>query len=375
MGYHIINMDFNNLLANLRYKNKDGEIKISDFDIKIDVRRSVSKSGYRIEELDYFTSQCKNENEFYNALVSNNYIDISKSKTKSIVISHIKQSGKIVNDDIIYDDELVTKTALDIIAKKLRKSKYKTSDKIMVNDSEEVLQFIEYIKNLALDKESRKYLIGPYPHYFDENDKLIDLEEMISKDFYNSDKLCVEGLNSLLKKFVLYTNSYQESVMNNEDTIEAKSNLDRINKKIDKTIREKYLAFRNLIVWENRYEQVLKKEFEQEQNPKKKNIMAVLLEEVKLQRNYRNGKIDKCVLETFYSEKRDRMDYESSDENVGSFKNEEMERLYREGGIENVMINMDTDILYGNQDNLDDMEVLTKLERTSGDKNSERNKK
>ena len=45
--------------------------------------------------------------------------------------------------------------------------------------------------------------------------------------------------------------------------------------------------------------------------------------------------------------------------------NEELERLYQDGGLENVMINMDTNTLYSIERNVKDIEMLSKREHNS----------
>ncbi|MDO5003546.1 MAG: hypothetical protein Q4E39_04905 [bacterium] len=357
MGYHIANMSF----SKLYYISKNVGLNSSDVEVKFDVRRRVNKGGYRIDELDYFTSQKENEKSFYEALVQEGLIDKTRSMTKDITLFHTKSGGQISKDDIIYGDKMVAKTALNYVAQKIKKAKYETNDEIMVDDSAEVLEFIDYIKKLTLDKESSKYIIGPYPHYYDENDKLINLGGLISNDIYNKGKLCVEGLQSLLRKFVIYNNRCDEAEQNGEDVLETRMALNSINQKIDTAIRSRYLVFRNLIVWEQRYEKVLKKELENETNPKQQNVLSVLLDEIKFQRDYRNGKITKDILDLFYSEKRDRLDYVPTKKEY--LNNDEMEQLYMDGGIENVMINMDTDVLYSTESNIKDIEILSKREQ------------
>ena len=82
-----------------------------------------------------------------------------------------------------------------------------------------------------------------------------------------------------------------------------------------------------------------------------------------MQRSYRNGRISKDTLDVFYEEKTDMFEYVPIENDY--VNNEELERLYQDGGLENVMINMDTNTLYSIERNVKDIEMLSKREHNS----------
>ena len=354
MGYRILNVDFNEQLESEIYR----KTRLTEKELRFDTGRKSKNGEYKIEELDYFTAQYKNEEDFYNTLVEYKYINEKTSTTKSITISHTSRA-RLIQDEVIYNDKTVVKTAIDFILKKREAVSNKRKEVILLDNSDEVLEFIDYIKNLALDEVSRKYLVGPYPFFSDMEE--VSLREMIPQEVYDANGVIkTKGLKGLLKDYINYTEIYNEAVKNNDDVLEASTNLDAVNSKIDKLIRGNYRVFRNLIVWESRYEKILKKELALSTDVVTRNTLSVLLEEVKLQKSYRNKKISREALEAFYEEKKDRLEYIPEEDN--HINNEELERMYQEGGIEKIMANVDADTLYSRNSNIKDIEVLSKKE-------------
>lgn len=355
MGYRILNANFNEQLESEVFKG----VRLIEKEIKLDVGRKSRSGEYKIEELDYFTAQYKNETDLYNELIKRNYIDKEFSTTESIIISHTSRS-RLIQDDVIYDDKMISDAASFLISTKRNKSFNQTSkeDKpILVDNNEVVLEFIEYIKHLALDKISRKYLLGPYPCFDDVSEEY--LKSMIPQEVFGIDgSLKTKGIVGLLKDYVNYSRIYEESNKNGEDRLEVIYALDNVNRKIDRLIRGNYRIFRNLVVWENRYEKILLKELETSKDPVVRNALSVLLTEIKIQRSYRNERVSKDTLDIFYEEKADMFEYVPMENDY--VNNEELERLYQDGGLENVMINMDTDALYSTESNIKDIEVLSK---------------
>lgn len=352
MGYRILNIDFNEQLESEVYR----KTKLTEKELIFDIGRKSKSGVYKIEELDYFTAQYKNEEDFYNTLVEHKYINKETSTTKSITISHLNRD-KLIHDEAIYDDKMVVKTAIDFIAKKRKAIPNKEKRVILIDNSEEVLEFIEYIKDLALDKVSRKYLLGPYPLFTDMEE--VSLKKMIPQEVHDiNGTLKTKGLTGLLRDYIDCFRIYHKSLEDNDGVLEASSDLDNINSKIDKFIRGNYRVFRNLIVWESRYEKILKKELELSTDLTTRNTLSVLLEEVRLQKAYRNKRISIETLEAFYEEKKDRLEYIPVEDT--RINNEELERLYQEGGIENIMTNVDTNTLYSRKSNIKDIEVLAK---------------
>lgn len=360
MGYRILNVNFNEQIENEIFKG----VKLTKNEIKLDVGRKNRNGEYKIEELDYFTAQYKNEKDFYNELMKHNYIDKENSTTESITITHTNRS-RLIQDEVIYNDKMISDASAFLISEKRNRTldqKSKGDKLILIGNSEVVLEFIEYIKHLALDKISRKYLLGPYPCFDDVSEEY--LKSMIPQEVFGIDgSLKTKGLTGLLKDYVNCSRIYEESNKNGEDRLEVIYALDNINGKIDRLIRGNYRIFRNLVVWENRYERVLLKELETSKDPVVRNTLSVLLTEVKIQKLYRNGMISKDILDAFYEEKSDRLEYVPVEEDC--VNNEEIESLYQDGGLENVMINMDTDALYSTESNIKDIEVLTKRGQSS----------
>ena len=70
MGYRILNVNFNEQLECEVFKG----IRLTEKEIKLDVGRKNKSGEYKIEELDYFTAQYKNETDLYNDLIKRNYI-------------------------------------------------------------------------------------------------------------------------------------------------------------------------------------------------------------------------------------------------------------------------------------------------------------
>lgn len=314
-------------------------------------------SKFKIEELDLLTSRYESETQFYNDLLqySGKYVD---GENKNIIITH-KRGDKTYLDDVIYNDRLICISANDLINKK---KKNKTNNKkILLSNNEVLLEFIEYIKHLALDDRTSIYLLDPnnLDNSVNSNDKKL-LDECLKDDILLENNKVHKGLKSILEDYRYNIMIYNEYQKQGRSTLDVVYDINKLDADINYIIRSDYSILRNLVVWENRFLNVLRKQINSSNDDEKNNYYSELIQEISLQKSYRNGYISKdelnealenIELEKIYNK-------ENNNNTLNQFTESDISNLYRKGGIDEVMKYTDIDDIYGNNSNLKETESL-----------------
>lgn len=301
--------------------------------------------SFNIEELDALTSLYRNNESFCQKLeeYKGKYIFGNRH---IITITH-EANGNFYQDEPIYDDKMVYDTA-QIIRQKKREKRGSS-----IGNYNKVNEFIEYIKDLAVNDESYLYIIEPEKLVGKiSDDDIYALRSYIKDDSYNrSGKIVEKNLRSLLYEYRVYSKAKEQCLNNGESFELIQNDLDIISKKISKNIKDNYRVFRNLVVWENKYLEVLEKQIKNVSSKEKLGSLSVLIEEIKLQKNYRNDRIPKSQVAEFYDNKEEiresaELNYR---ENNNDTDDELMNFYFNEGGIDEVMKNVSIDDIYGNK--------------------------
>lgn len=351
--YSMWNADFTKLKDSLTLYGRNTN-QYSPFLFK--TAKGELSAKFKIEDLDFLTSIYKNEDQFYQKLSQYGDTYIKNNYTKNIIITYVSKE-KIKKQEVIYDDLLIYKIANEYRIKKTHKA---SKEKIKLDNSKHLKHFINYIENLALNEDSRKYLIGPYPHFNDRYD--LELSLYLKDDIKSEGYVIHKGLRSLLKDYVFYNNIYKECLKINEDTVEAENQLEEVKKKINNEIRSNYKDIRNLIVWENKYLEVLKKEFKETEDNILKNKINRLINEVQLQKKYRNGEVSEESLEIFYEEIPEELEKNIKETQKLDIVDEDMLNSYNEGGIEQLMNDIDIDEIYSSREKMKDLERIRNIQ-------------
>lgn len=326
--------------------------KCIPFAFNINGKKAVTK--FKIEELDMLTSTYKNEQEFINDLLKYGDKYIKRESNNPVIITHSK-NGKTYLDDVIYNDKLI---ALSASFLRREKSKKKSEKRILLKNSEKMLNFIEYIKGLALNPETRVYLLDPDSlgedvSYKDKKHlkKLVkdDTKTFLGLNNQNEPEYHIvkRGIRTLLSEYIKYSSIYKEKKENEEALISIEKDLLDISEQINLYFRNDYRNLRNMVAWENKYLEVLEKQLEKNDTIDNRYKLLPKIEEVNYQKKYRNDFIDKEMLNNFY----DSLNYLVLNDTNNFIENEEIDTLFKEGGIEAVMENIDIDIIYGSSFN------------------------
>ncbi len=333
----------------------------------------------KIEELDALTSRFSSQEDFYDALFQlGNYVDGSD---KNIIITHSKNKV-IFLDNPIYNDKFIYSCAIELIQRKKEpgdisirydKTNYypQTKPIILLRNSEAMLSFIDYIKELSLNPYAYKYFLNQsLLDDISESDKLY-LGDCLYDDIYANGKLVKRGIKSLLRKYV-------ELVHESDNRSDIESEIDYIEREINLCIRGDYRVLRRLVEWEDRCLEILKKQQTRTISLVKKRKYAVLESDILIHKQYRNGEVSAYALRKYYNNRVDICEEEAMEddlahqdyyENIFRYDESELSNLYSEGGIENVMNFMDVDEIYGNPNNYGSAVKLGIVKEKIDDKN------
>lgn len=363
--YYMWNESFENLRRNFRRNN--GEVKNRQkFLFNIDDRIKVG--SFRIEQLDFLTSLYKDEKSFVEELskdeYQNHYIENKQeSKPITITISN-KKSLKIKEIPVIYNDKFITRITSEIrikkeqrdIKKKEQNKKGKSED-IVLEGTSYLADFIEYIKTLATNDVSRKYLINPRKTLkeLSLDDRYI-LNDAIKDDTVLNNGRTIRGLRSILNEYVGYSRIYEERKNAGQSTLEIDENLKMIDNELSMHFRKNYHNIREVVVWENEFRNILKKQLK-DKNTQNKDEIESCLNYVNFQKDYRNDRMDKDEWE-YYEDEFLYGKVEPIKMQREQISNEKMLELYNEGGIEAVWEGMDADEIYRSESDAADLGII-----------------
>ena len=313
-----------------------------------DTSRCGLTDKFKIEELDALTSQYKDNKSFIEALLKYDNKYIKNENHSNIIITH-KRKDNVYRDDIIYDDLMINKAAKELISKKKNKA---TGETVLISNDEVLLEFIEYIKGLVTNEYLRQFVLDSVSKY-ENNTDLIMLERLITDDVISKDgNLIKKGLKSLLSDYAFFCNVYSQCLETGESTEDVQKDIDKLNNQINYQIRGDYRVLRNLVAWENRLLKFLTELREGCGSYLENVTLSKLIDEIKIQKQYRNGNVELCTVETFYRDRE--FMYEDVSCSSQPIENKELSTMFQYGGIEEVMKNYDLDEIYGSTQNYKD---------------------
>lgn len=307
------------------------------------------KDHFKIEEIDSLICGYRSEEDFICELKRHN---LSYLSTKEQAYSHLtltyRQNGRTKECPLIYNDLLLLEQAISLRSQK--KSVHNTQ-KVLTEDSERLGVYIQFIKSLAFNKTTRYFILDPKKiEYLDFNDReRLTTDILLDKpnESCESRRTKYQGLRTLLKTYISMQELYDDLYQKNLSTLDIEKELREINCRIHSFFREDYRNLRKMIEWESQYRQVLyscltKKELSQ----KRKDIISLQMKRVNLVKWQRSC----CKLsmgDLFSVDEED--EYESnllshSSQNM-SFENEKVASLFAQGGVSEVMEQMDLDEL------------------------------
>lgn len=296
----------------------------------------IKKDKFSIKEIDSLICGFKDEKEFIEKLKSygNNYINDNRVEKLLLTSNH---NGYLHEKRILFNDKFLQKCAINN-----RKDK-------KIGYTEEVKQFISYIKNIALNDVTSNYLLNP-----SKVDCLTLEEKSKLKNIFPQNVKKSGQIISLLKNYKNYMSNYNFQYKNNLSTTEIEQELIYNDKEIKNYFLDNYQNLRKIVEWEHMYKEILMKKMKQTSSKFEQISFMSQIEQVNIYQDYRNGISDKRKQVFLLSVDDAKAIYEPK-KNTRDIKNEKLRELYSAGGLENVMENMSIDEIYSN---LSDAEII-----------------
>lgn len=338
----------------LREKETGSVKKCYPLAFNIDGRIGVEE--FKIEELDMLTSSYEDEQEFLNNLLRYGDTYIKESPKNNIMITY--QRGNILSSSpVIYNDRLIY-----LKANEIRKKKKETKEKVLLEKDILLSDFLSFIKRLARNKVSRRYLLSP--DSLGDNVSYTDkkaLKKLMKDDVkkflgeINGEaqyKILEKGIKTLLMDYVEIYELLEHNQKNGVSTLNLQEKLEKVEDEIALYFRKDYRNLRMMVAFENKYLEVLEKSIKKDSSISNRMLISPLLREVSLQKEVRNGIVERKVLEDYYMALDNPIPFKEPD----FIDSEEVRTLLKEGGISAVMEHLDADQLYGTY--LPDTEML-----------------
>lgn len=174
-----------------------------------------------LEQIDYVTSQFKNQEEFLMYLRNSGVLTEAPDKVYIIY----NQNKQVMKKDLIYDSSMIHFASMSSLRHK------KNNEKEMIDQNQDIMNFIKRVKAYAINPESYKSI---------KNSKLFPYHVRQALEKYL--EICSKNYKSPTEQF----------------------DLKEINEDITYRILKDYSEFRNLFLWERRYLNKLEKQKEKE---------------------------------------------------------------------------------------------------------------
>lgn len=299
------------------------------------------KDRFSIKEIDSLICGFRNEEEFIEQLrkFGNNYINDNREE-KLLLTNYY--NGRLYEKQIIFNDRFLQNYAINN-----RNCKQNTY-------TEQLGDFISYIKSIALNEVTSNYLLNPVKVESLSVDEKSKLKYIFSPDI---DKK--QGIITILSKYKNYMNEYEFQHKNNLDTIEIERELLYVDKEIKSYFVESYQNLRKMIEWECAYKDILEKKIKETSNEFERVALSSQLEQISIYKEYRNGISDRRDQITVLSVD-DAKNIYSHKKGIRDIENEKLLELYSNGGIENVMENMSVDDIYSNPNDAEIIGLISK---------------
>lgn len=328
----------------LREKETRSVKKCCPLAFNIDGRIGVEE--FKIEELDMLTSSYEDEQEFLGVLLKYGDTYIKESPKNNIMITY--QRGNILSSSpVIYNDYLIY-----LKANEIRRKKKETKEKVLLEEDILLGDFISFIKRLARNKVSRRYLLSPDSlgddvSYTDKKalKKLMkdDVKKFLGEVNGEAQyKILEKGIRTLLTDYVEIHELLEYNQEQDIFALKKDEKLEKVEKEIDFYFRRDYRNLRMMVAFENKYLEVLEKSIKKDSSIQNRMLISPLIEEVRLQKEVRNGVQDRRMLEEYYMF----LDNPIAPQEPDYIESEEVRRLLEEGGLSAVMEHLDADQLY-----------------------------
>lgn len=332
------------------------------------------KNSFKIEEIDSLLCSFKNREEFIKELKSHNISYLTfEERTKEDLVLAYNVKGQVKEAKVIFDDKLLFEQAINLRA---NKKNAKKGTRVLTECSDRLLNYVYFIKSLALNKTTSNYILHP------KNINYLTLEEKatLNSAFLNSFYINVNqgsiknyksymklGLQALLENYVSFKKQRDELSEKGISTLAIEQEIDNVNEKIILFFREDYRNLRRMIEWESKYKEILLSCLNKEElSDYDKEIIKVQLSKIDFAKAVRNS--DNVTEDDFYFLTADE-EYlyneviDTKKPSPEPFDNPRIAEFYEYGGIESVMEQVDLDEILKSPDDARRLGIIQKTKR------------
>lgn len=305
------------------------------------------KKFFSIKEIDSLTCSYQSEAAFLADLKKYGFSYFQDDSKDHLFLTYENKSGYIKQEEILYNNKLLRYYAIA------------SRNISTLAPTNQLYEFIEYIKTLALNTTTSPYLLSPGKIADLSSDEKASLKKSLPQDISSKGHIIKLSLISYLKQYRDLSLQYKDL----DSTLEVDCELDFINKKIYSCFTESYQNLRQMMIWEKKYQEILKKKMQDSTDDAKKVVLKSQLDQVQTQQNYRNGVEDKRSSSKVLSLEEAQASIMISDNAYNQYttiQNEFMMELFKKGGIEAVMENMSVDDIYNNIEDAKRLGILPK---------------
>ncbi len=328
-------------------KNQGGSNIKRCYPLAFNINNKTGVTDFKIEELDMLTSRYEDEQAFLGDLLKYGETYIKESPKNNILIIYHKDNI-LSSSPVIYNDRLIY-----IKASEIRRKKELTKEKVLLANDILLRDFVDFVKRLARNEVSRRYLLSPDSLGDDVSSKdKKTLKKLVKSDIkkfigeINGEaryKILEKGIKTLL---IDYVGKYELLKYRKEKKLpmlNLQEELKELEKEINLYFRRDYRNLRMMIAFEDKYLEVLEKSRKKDSSIENRMIVSPLITEVRLQKEVRNGVLDRKALEEYYIS----LENPIMVKEPNFVEYEKIRELLREGGIPAVMEQLDADQLYG----------------------------
>lgn len=295
------------------------------------------KDKFTLEEIYSLTALYEDEKSLIEDIKKHNTSYLG-SEVKNNELTLVYKYKGLKEQPIIYCDLLLHQESMRLRMQKQNK---------IVPHSRIISQFVNYIKRMAINETTRDFLLDlnkiEYLSYYEK--EYLDIDNLTG-DKYNHNKV---GLKMLLQEYIINKRLYDDAIDKKISTNIIETELREINEELIKYFSTDYKHVVKMIIWENRYIEILKKQLKKDSiSNERKEIIKQQIIKLEMEKNFRNG-LNECEIPYYFDEEES---YKSNQNNITSsdFENETIQMFYNCGGIEEVMNFMDLDDIVSYED-------------------------
>lgn len=315
--------------------------------LAFNINNKTGVTDFKIEELDMLTSHYEDEQAFLGDLLKYGETYIKESPKNNILIIYHKDNI-LSSSPVIYNDRLIYTKASEI-----RRKKKSIKEKVLLENDILLRDFVDFVKRIARNKVSRRYLLSPDSLGDDisSTDKKT-LKKLVKNDIkkflgeINGEaqyKVLEKGIKTLLIDYVSKYDLWEYRKEKNLPMVNIQEELEELENEITLYFRKDYRNLRMMVAFENKYLEVLEKSLKTDSSIQNRLLVSPLIGEVRLQKEVRNGVSDRRLLEEYYIS----LENPIIPTEPSFVASEEVRMLLEEGGISAVMEQLDADQLYG----------------------------